>query len=118
MQFSICHQDQKFRSNIWIYSPLKTRLDSVYNDDDYCADDDNHKVRAMLDTGKRQISLNTLEKLLKKQLGTEDMEQMSTKVIKDAEGKERDFVCFLFRCSKHQKTIPIKRSIDLSPLKQ
>ena len=58
----------------------------------------------MLDTGKRQISLNTLEKLLKKQLGTEDMEQMSTKVIKDAEGKERDFVCLFVQMFKAPET--------------
>ena len=56
-------------------------------------------ARAMLDTGKRhlkmtrrQISLNTLEKLLRKQLETEDVEQMSKKIIKDAEGKDQVLV--------------------------
>ena len=63
-------------------------------------------ARAMLDTGKRhikmtkkQISLNTLEKLGRKQLGTEDVEQMSKKVIKDATRKERDigYINFIMR---------------------
>ena len=56
-------------------------------------------ARAMLDTGKRhikmtkkQISLNTLEKLGRKQLGTEDVEQMSKKVIKDATRQARDIL--------------------------
>ena len=48
------------------------------------AADPTKAARAMLDTGKKhlkmtrkQISLNTLEKLLRKQLGTEDVEKMN-----------------------------------------
>ena len=64
-------------------------------------------ARAMLDTGKkhmkltrRQISLNTLERLMKKQLGTEDVERMSEKVVK--QGKKRDvaFINFVMRRRK------------------
>ena len=72
--------------------------------------DPSKAARAMLDTGKRhlkmtkrQISLNTLEKLLRKQLGTEDVEQMSTKVIKDAEGKERDIGYIIFVMKRRKK---------------
>ena len=53
-----------------------------------CADP-TKAARAMLETGKRnmkqmrkQISFNTLDRLRKKQLGTEDVEQMSKKFIK------------------------------------
>ena len=69
-------------------------------------DEKTQAARAMLDTGKRhikmtkkQISLNTLEKLGRKQLGTEDVEQMSKKVIKDATRKERDigYINFIMR---------------------
>ena len=72
--------------------------------------DPSKAARAMLDTGKRhlkmtkrQISSNTLEKLLRKQLGTEDVEQMSTKVIKDAEGKERDIGYIIFVMKRRKK---------------
>ena len=67
-------------------------------------------ARAMLDTSKRhlkmtrrQISLNTLEKLVRKQLGTEDVERMSTKVIKDAKGKQRDVGYIMFVMKRRKK---------------
>ena len=58
--------------------------------------------RAMLDTGKkhmkltrRQISLNTLERLTKKQLGTEDVERMADKVTKESKERDVGFINFI-----------------------
>ena len=67
-------------------------------------------ARAMLDTGekhmkltRRQISLNTLERLMKKHLGTEDVERMLEKVVKQ-QGKKRDvaFINFVMRRRRKQ----------------
>ena len=59
-------------------------------------------ARAMLDTGKkhmkltrRQISLNTLERLMKKQLGTEDVERMANKVTKESKKRDVGFINFV-----------------------
>ena len=61
-----------------------------------CADP-TKAARAMLESGKKnlkmtkkQISYNTLDRLLKKQLGTEDVESMSRKFIKNSKGSNRD----------------------------
>ena len=61
-----------------------------------CADP-TKAARAMLETGKKnikqmrkQISFNTLDRLRKKQLGTEGVEQMSKKFIKNNRGNSRD----------------------------
>ena len=54
-------------------------------------------ARAMMETGKRhlkqtnkQISFNTLDRLRKKQMGTQDVENMSKKFIKNVSGTSRD----------------------------
>ena len=59
-------------------------------------------ARAMLDTGKKhmkvtkkQISLNTIERLLKKQLGTEDVERMAMKVVKECGKRDVGFINFV-----------------------
>ena len=59
-------------------------------------------ARAMLDTGKKhmkftrkQLSLNTIERLQKKQLGTEDVERMAGKVVKECGKRDVGFVNFV-----------------------
>ena len=59
-------------------------------------------ARVMLDTGKKhmkvtkkQISLNTIERLLKKQLGTEDVERMAMKVVKECGKRDVGFINFV-----------------------
>ena len=54
-------------------------------------------ARAMMETGKRhfkqtnkQISLNTLDRLIKKEMGTQDVENMSKKFINNRRGTSRD----------------------------
>ena len=64
-------------------------------------------ARAMLDTGKKhmkltrkQISLNTLERLMRKQLGTEDVERMSEKAVKESKKRDVGFINFVMKRRK------------------
>ena len=74
-------------------------------------------ARAMLDTGKKhmkltrkQISLNTLERLLRKQLGTEDVERMSKKAVKESNRRDIGFINFVMRRRKQDAEEKMRRS--------
>ena len=74
-------------------------------------------ARAMLDTGKKhmkltrkQISFNTLERLMKKQLGTEDVERMSEKAVKESKKRDVGFINFVMKRRKQDAEEKMRRS--------
>ena len=74
-------------------------------------------ARAMLDTGKKhmkltkkQISLNTLERLMKKQLGTEDVERMAEKVVKEVRKRDVGFINFVMVKRKQDAVVKVSKA--------